>query len=328
MRVLIIKHGALGDVVRTQYFIKSLKEKYGERLEVDWWTTIESATIIRFNPFIDRVFTDVSCCIEVFYDIVFSLDDEENIVSKIQGIQTKKIVGAYLSADCVTYTDSAARWFDMGLISKHGKKIADQKKKENTKTHTEIFSGIFDVDNVLPHFYGNQQYEMQAGNNISSDVFRIGINAFAGRRWPSKSLRISEYEKLLRLLTENGLNNQKNISIYLFGNGEDLYTNRSLQTSIGCKSIKCLDTSAGVLRLAALIKTMNIVVSADSLALHLAIAQQVPVVCFFTATSAAEIDVFNRGVKLISKSTDYCSYDPAADNSTITADLIWSALFA
>jgi heptosyltransferase-2 len=68
-----------------------------------------------------------------------------------------------------------------------------------------------------------------------------------------------------------------------------------------------------------------LLISSDSLALHLGIAQRVPFVAFFAPTSAAEIDDFGLGVKITSTSTDYCSYKKDADNSSLTADRLLEA---
>jgi heptosyltransferase-2 len=79
------------------------------------------------------------------------------------------------------------------------------------------------------------------------------------------------------------------------------------------------DTSASTLELAAAIRAVDYLVTTDSLALHLAIAQGVPNLSFYAPTSAAEIETFGTGVKLLSTAPDYCSYRGDADNASITA---------
>ena len=63
----------------------------------------------------------------------------------------------------------------------------------------------------------------------------------------------------------------------------------------------------------------------DSLAMHLAIAQGVPVTAFFAPTSAAEIELYGRGEKVLSTAPDYCSYRPDADNSSLTTERLLAA---
>ena len=70
---------------------------------------------------------------------------------------------------------------------------------------------------------------------------------------------------------------------------------------------------------AGVIRELDLLITSDTLALHLAIAQGVPSVSYYSPTSAAEINTFGRGGKVSSLAEDYCSYRPDADNSTITA---------
>jgi heptosyltransferase-2 len=73
------------------------------------------------------------------------------------------------------------------------------------------------------------------------------------------------------------------------------------------------------------ISALDLLITSDSLALHLGIAQRIPCTAFFAPTSAAEIDSFGLVVKVLSTSADYCSYRSLADNSSITASRILTA---
>ena len=54
-RVLIIKLGAMGDVLRTIPLIKSIKKKYGEKISITWLVNPESADLLKDYYYIDRV---------------------------------------------------------------------------------------------------------------------------------------------------------------------------------------------------------------------------------------------------------------------------------
>ena len=77
-----------------------------------------------------------------------------------------------------------------------------------------------------------------------------------------------------------------------------------------------------MMRLAALVGTLDYLITSDSLALHLAVAKSVPFLAFFAPTSAAEIDVGDFGTKLVSTAPDYASYLANADNRSITSERI------
>lgn len=318
-RVLIVKHGALGDVVRTQYFAKSIKEKYKNKVTIYWWIAEESSPLIRYNPHIDIIVINVESIKSEVFDCIYSLEDEKGIVEVASKIKHKDFVGAYLKDAGINYTDNSAIWFDMGLLSRYGLDEADKLKKTNNKTHSEIFSKIFDVSTVSPSFYGNKIYETKSFAHLKAGQRNIGVNAFAGKRWPAKSLHPTEYKNLVvemaRSLCANGIID----NIYLIGNGLDYEYNARLCQELKYSCIKCVFTGNHVLQLAAVVKGLSLLVTSDSLALHLAIAQGIPSVSFYTATSAAEIDTFGTGTKVKSRSKDYCNYKPNADNSSITA---------
>jgi hypothetical protein len=43
MHFLVVKKGALGDVVRTSYFAKALKDRFGNDLRLSWITALQGA---------------------------------------------------------------------------------------------------------------------------------------------------------------------------------------------------------------------------------------------------------------------------------------------
>ena len=129
MNILIIKHGALGDVVRTSYFAEYISKKY-DCCNIYWITSIDSFNILRFNPFINNIYFNFHDLISIKFDIIYSLDDEINYLRQLRELNTKEIIGAYINNDDkILYTDNSSPWFDMGLLSKLGKREADYRKK-------------------------------------------------------------------------------------------------------------------------------------------------------------------------------------------------------
>lgn len=155
--------------------------------------------------------------------------------------------------------------------------------------------------------------------------FLIALNPYAGSRWPSKALPETELRKLIRFLLGWEPPNFKPTRLVLVGAGEDRLRNEALVRDFFSDQIEVANTDDSVLRLAAVIGTADVLISSDSLPLHLAIAQRIPFVAFFAPTSAAEIDSFGLGVKVCSTAPDYCSYWRDADNRTLTAERIFEA---
>ncbi len=328
MRILIVKHGALGDVVRTSYFARALRRRFGEGLRLSWLTAPESVPLLRFNPWIDDIWTSFAEARVFSFDRIFSLDDELDVLDDVAQLKTSEITGALLRNGRPTYTDDAAGWFDMGLLSRFGKARADELKKLNTRGHAEIHCDLFGVASVEPVFYGNPHLNEWAATSFRPYQSLIGINPFAGGRWPSKELRLPELIRLIdALLAGHGPFGQ-GCAVVLFGAGNDRDRNLEIAATRSRLPLLVPNTNDSVLRMAALIGRLDLLITSDSLAMHLGIAQGVKSVAFFAPTSAAEIDGFGLLAKVTSTSPDYCSYSKHADNSSITADrLIQAAHF-
>jgi heptosyltransferase-2 len=318
LKILIVKHGALGDVVRTAYFTGPLRKRYGSTLELSWITAPVARELLANNPDIDRIFVDFRDIKEPNFDIVYSLDDEAEIISAVSRLVARRIVGAYESNGRIEYSGDSSAWFDMGLLSRYGKARADELKRLNTRTHADIFAEMFQVKAAEPRLYGIPALEESYRKWVGDLAPAIGINPHAGERWPAKELRTAELDALLRkLLGPAGLLSDKG-GIVLLGGEAGYEKNLQIAASLAHPRVRVADTRASALHLAALIRALDCIVSSDSLAMHLAIAQGVPTVAFFTPTSAVEIDSFGCAVKVISTAPDYCSYRRDADNSTIT----------
>lgn len=326
MHVLIVKRGALGDVVRTSYFARALKVKFGPNLRLSWITATASLDLLRLNTSIDDLWTDFFAAETFHFDHVFSLDDERDALEGVARLKAKLISGAVLDGGEPSYTPDAAGWFDMGLLSRFGKQRADEIKRVNERSHAQIFSDIFGVEHVEPHFYLDDASAHWAEGNLPKIGRLVGINPYSGGRWPSKELLRPE----LSILVENLLKPESplgaDVGIVLLGAGADFARNSSVIDEIGNPRVLTVNTDASVQHLAAVIARLDYLVSSDSLALHLAIAQDIPFTAFFSPTSAAEIDDWGIGTKVISTAADYCSYRKDADNSSITALRIIKAI--
>jgi heptosyltransferase-2 len=211
----------------------------------------------------------------------------------------------------------------MGKISQFGPEKADQLKKENKLTHTAIFSRILGIQISRPLFFGSSVINTLIGDQMSSEFFRIGINSGSGGRWESKRLPIPEtIDLIIRLLKYSIMG--KNVFIELLGGVDEQERNFKIKDTFKSNNlVRVFESSDSILHFSALVSNCNYIITSDSLAMHLAIAQSVPNLTFFAPTSAVEIDTFGTGVKVVSTSPEYCNYKSDSDNSSITADRIF-----
>lgn len=320
--IVVIKLGALGDIVRTSYLMAAYAQANNSR--VTWITRRNGVDLLRFNPHVHRILTLEDDVMPTKADVVVSLDDEQEALLIGKAIATQRRIGAFLSDEgAIGYTDSARPWFDMGLISRFGKTRADELKKLNARSHAEIFSEILGIKDVKPFFHGDPQQAQHWRERREGVTKVVGFNLFAGQRWPAKELPEAESVKLLasvdRYLSAQGYP----YKLIVFSDQTHLERFNHLKSHVA--ALELWDTGQSTLAFAAAVAACDYIVSTDSLGLHLAIAQRVPNLSFYAPTSAVEIDTFGLGVKVVSTSPDYCTYRRNVDNSTLTAERIFAA---
>ena len=95
MNILILKTGALGDVVRTSFIAQALKYKYGHLNPKVYWITDRKARILFLNnPYVDSVICsdEINKFKEKFFDLVISLEEEERLCKYVSSIRKRKLI--------------------------------------------------------------------------------------------------------------------------------------------------------------------------------------------------------------------------------------------
>lgn len=316
MDILVIKLGALGDVIRTTAILPGLKARY-KSCRIDWVTKKGSSDFLQNNRLIDNIYLieDAKRLQKRKYGLVISLDDEHEACELAANVDAKKIVGAYLKDSQRAYTKDSSLWFDMGIISRFGKKRADELKAINKKTHPEIMYKILGLKyrRQEPILILNKK-ELDFGKRFAKkhDIRKtdavIGINTGAGGRWEDKKLSMDNTAELIDKLNKK----IKNAKILLFGGPEEVERNEKIKKLV---KIEVIDAGCdnSLMEFASLVNLCNVLVTSDSLALHIGIALKKKIVCFFYPTPSQEIELYSRGIKIIGIGKDYCSYKTKCD---------------
>lgn len=347
-RLLIIKTGALGDVLRTTSILSGLAHLHPE-LSVTWVTSHAARELVQHHPLVNVVegvapgdAHELRLLAKKLtahpFDRVLSFDDEEPLCRLASAIQLADSPGAALSGAYLddagerVYTDDVAPWFDMGLISRYGKERADRLKVENTRSHGEIFAGMLGVAPGKPGLEltpSAQAFALDFSERWELDHRRplIGLNTGASGRWPSKALSVERTVAMAARISEG---RSGRATFLVLGGPEEKERNRAILSGMRAREPKLVAIDAGaesdLQEFASLVGLLDLLVTSDSLALHLGIALERKIVCFFAPTSAAEIDLYGQGLKVVSSAADYCSYRPNTDNSTITPEDLCEAV--
>ena len=322
-----MKFAALGDVVRTAYLLPALADKYPDA-RIFWLTSNRALEILRFNPNIYSLVTPTEGFDELKslgFDFTVSLDDEHEVLEKVAELKTDRIIGARLEGGKRVYCEASAPWFDMGLISRFGKQRADELKKLNDREHHTFLEEMLGVRISWPSFFNSSLLEAKAKSLFERGLFHIGLNSGSGARWLSKQLPIEESIKLAHHLLAMRVDG-KPVKIWLLGGTDEAQRHAEILSAFTDARVVDSDYNQSFGEFAARIKALNYLITSDSLALHLAISQDVPNLSFYAPTSAAEIGTFGTGIKVISTSPDYCSYKRDVETSSITTERILTGL--
>lgn len=177
MKTLIIKLGALGDVVRTTVVLRELKG------EICWLTKSNASDLLRSDK-ISKVYfyekINPHTLANEEFDLVISLDEEKEALDIISLLKFKRLIGIYRDEHGqVVYTPESAYWFDMSLSSRFGKKKADALKLKNKKSVPQI------LIEMLGKKFTGQEYDL--GVKPESDHRAIGLIDVVTSVWPNKA---------------------------------------------------------------------------------------------------------------------------------------------
>ncbi len=193
MKILIIKLGAAGDVVRTTCLLRVL------RGEIHWLISDINCVLLEGVSEIEKliVWRDRNTVKDTTYDLVINLEDSVEAGALVQTIRFTELFGAYLdNKGKLTYTDSSKEWFDLSLISRFGKEKADELKLRNRHSYQDlVFRG-------LGHEFRGEKYFLPKA--VKGDLTgAIAISHECGSVWPMKNW--AYYNDLKRKLEGTGL---------------------------------------------------------------------------------------------------------------------------
>ena len=278
MSVLVIKRNATGDVVRTTTLLHHLAAQ-----GLTWVTSAPNDELFSELP------SDVRCiewsqrdrALDRRYALVVNLEDEPSTAAFAQQAEHDRLFGAHTDGNGgVSYSEDSRAWFDMSLISTHGRQRADLLKLLNRRTYQElIFQGLGLT------FRGERYVLPRPGPSpLSGDV---AIAPVAGPVWPMKGWAF--YDQLQTGLEGAGL------------------------------TVNVLPRRRTLLEHLADVANHRCLVSGDSLPMHLALGTGTSCVTLFNCTSPWEIHDYGVQTKLVSPLLERFFYKRGHDTAATTA---------
>jgi heptosyltransferase-2 len=301
MNILLVKLGALGDVLRTTPLLTELRRRYPEA-RITWVVDAKCREVLEGNPLIHRLWdyspeTLARLANEAF-DLAANLDKDAEALETITAARAAKKMGFGRSA--------AGELCALDPLSDYAYRLGiddDLKFRKNKKSYQEIsFEQLgleFGMQDYL--FSVDEPSEAAARRHLGTLGFDwngpgpvVGLNTGSGARFAGKRLPVETYLELIEKF-----HNRMNARVLLLGGKDEIGRNREIAER---SSAPVVNTGSHPIRaFAAIVRRCDLIVSGDTTAMHIAIAVKTPVVAYFASTCAAEIELYGRGKKIVSE---------------------------
>jgi len=298
-RILVVKLDAVGDVARTTAILEPLRRKY-HPCHVTWLVHPSGEQLLAGNSRIDVLLAyrpeDLESLRVREFDLVLSLDKTPRAAAVATWVRAGEKLGFGLSRFGTVYPFNPEAEYALALGLDD-----DLKFRRNTKTYQEI---IFEAVR-LP--YSREEYcleiddadraaadEMLRRLGVRRDAPLVGLNLGGGAAFANKMLGAPEAIGFVRALRA-----ETDCTVLLFGAEPEREKVRRVLEA-GLPGVHDAMTPGSCRLFQALLGRCDVVVTGDSLGMHLAIAEKRPVVVLFGPTCPQEIELYGRGEKIVS----------------------------
>jgi ADP-heptose:LPS heptosyltransferase len=292
-RILIIKLAAVGDVMRTTSLLPSLQKAHS-RLHVTWLTDQSAQALLEASPGIDRLmaycFENVQQLLTEEFDLAICLDKEPRATVLIQQISAKEKMGFGLSqwGTPMPLNPEAAYAYRLGLDD-------ELKFHRNQLTYQQIIHEALGLEGPSQAY----SFRLTSGAESFADEFysslgldpaqTVGLNTGAGPVFAHKAWLPERFAALADWLRED-----LGLTPLLLGGPLE----RELNQYIAGLCHGPVADSQGkhdLVQFAALLGRLRLMVTSDSVAMHLGLAQKVPSLVLFGSTCPQEIQLSGPG---------------------------------
>jgi heptosyltransferase-2 len=319
-RVLIVKLDAMGDVLRSTALLPPLVEAH-PHAAITWLTRKESVPLLQRNPYIAEVLElgpDAIVHLQTrVFDRVINLDAGKISAGLASAARSSRKDGFVLDErGYVQPTNEAARqWLEAGIfddIKRSGSETYQDRMADilglSGREHKYVFELAADeIDKARAHLES-------IGLDVNGTV--VGLNTGAGGRWPLKQWREEGYVELVSRLAR-----RENVQFLLLGGPAEQDRNDRLKRA---PTVRLFDPGCNntVRHFAALLSHCDLTVTGDTLAMHLSLALGKRTIVLFGPTSAAEIDLYGLGEKVVPSMSCLSCYKNSCDFVPNCMDLI------
>ncbi len=298
-RILIINLDALGTVLATTAQLPAIKRTYPDS-HITWITRGNALPLLQYNPFIDHLveWHDENRLVlqQQHFEVALNADKSRPAAAFINAIEaeSKRGFGLNENGAIVPLNAGAEYGFRLGVDDHF-------KFRVNQRTGNDILGEAWEVDYRRDEYVLNlteaeqqkcEQWRRELGLENAEVV--IGFNTGCSSLFSLKKLEVETQAAAIKQLAHE----LPEAKIILLGGREDTERNQrivELTEGLALPTPTTLGLREGVV----LENLADILVSGDSLGMHIAVGLKKQVVAWFGLSCAAEIEIYDRGVKII-----------------------------
>ncbi len=302
-RILIVNLEAMGNVLVTTSLLAAVKRTYPQNT-ISWITLKNAYRLLDNNPYIDKVYVwEPESWLKLQamqFDVVMNIDKAVNSCAFIMSLHAKEKLGYGLNENgiIIPLNEEAEYNYRLGLDDELKFRI---NQKPNTQLLTEAMGLTYKRDEYVLQLSKEEEifcntYKQQLGvyqTPVSSSHIVVGFNTGCSLLYPNKKMTIDQHVILI-----NELAKRQGLHLVLLGGPEDTERNAEIVRQVGHKVI-ATPTSEGLRRGICYENICDVIISGDSFGMHVAIGLKKYVIVWFGVSCPQEIDLYQRGVKLI-----------------------------
>lgn len=275
-RILIIKLGAIGDVIRTTPLLHPLKKQFPQA-KIYWIThTPEVAPkqvdhVLRFDA------PGCSVALQTAFDLLINLDKDLEACSLAAAVTAKEKRGFILQDGHPWPADErATEKFMTGLFDDLSKAVSKSYLQELFEIAGYVFQG---EKYILDPGETGHPWEIDHTRPV------IGLNTGCGGRWTSRLWAEENWSRLAQRLLQSGY------EVLLLGGSQEHEKNTRLAQQSGARYFGYFPLQ----RFINLVHQCDLVVTAVTMATHIAIGLNKKIVLFNNTFNAHEFELYGLG---------------------------------
>jgi heptosyltransferase-2 len=298
-QVLLIHLGALGAVVRSTSLLAGIRRRYPDS-QLTWVTQSPADQILRGHTGIDRLLTlssvDLLKLSVLEFDVALVVDKSLEATGVLRATKAREVYGFVADSVGVIHpaTEAARRLYEIGLSDEEKFHINTRTEQDLLRQALELDSFNDDYDLPLTASERDLVFERRCAWSRLGEKIIVGLNTGCAATIPAKKLSISQQRELIRKISKN-----PDYQIVLLGGPED--STRNQEIAQGFNQVIQSPTQMGLRDGLVSVAACDVVITGDSLGLHMAISQKRQVIAWFGPTCAHEVDLYDRGDKVLSE---------------------------